>query len=145
MHWSQASIDFNGAASKLDAHWINTEIMSRPMEEWPGLLRADWRVMSKDSISFWLTAILCYNKLLKLFERRPIVDFASVVERQNAAMYLFGQFSSYISHNYTPHSSFQVLPNSHIPSVKFVCSFIHSYSRLEHCLQKERRPEFTYK
>ncbi len=101
--------------------------MSRPMEEWPGLLRADWRVMSKDSISFWLAAILCYNKLLKLFERHPIVDFASVVERQNAAMYLFGQFSSYISHNYTPHSSFQFYPiPTFPPSSLFVHSFIHT-------------------
>ncbi len=40
------------------------------------------------------------------------------------------------------------VPNSHIFYVEFISffrSFVHSYCRLEHFLEKERRAEFTYK
>ncbi len=65
------------SASKLDGHWINAAIMSRPWTlsvsgvnggvGWPGLRASAWWLegLSKDYISFWLTAILYYKKSLK--------------------------------------------------------------------------------
>ena len=62
------------SASKLDGHWINAAIMSRPWKlsfsggergvGWPGLRASPWWLegLSKDCISFWLTAILYYKK-----------------------------------------------------------------------------------
>ncbi len=63
------------SASKLDGHWINAAIMSRPASlgvnggvGWPGLRASAWWLegLSKDCISFWLTAIFYYKKSLKL-------------------------------------------------------------------------------
>ncbi len=106
--WSPASIDFNGAAlnsffqcSETRRSLDNAAIMSRPRTlsvsgmnggvGWPGLRASAWWLegLSKDCISFWLTAILYYKKslTLKLSELSPIADFASVVERQTAATY----------------------------------------------------------
>ncbi len=106
--WSPASIDFNGAAlnsffqcSETRRSLDNAAIMSRPRTlsvsgmnggvGWPRLRASAWWLegLSKDCVSFWLTAILYYKKslTLKLSELSPIADFASVVERQTASTY----------------------------------------------------------
>ncbi len=66
------------SALKLDGHWINAAIMSRPRTlsvsgvnggvGWPGLRASAWWLegLSKDCISFWLTAILYYKKSVTL-------------------------------------------------------------------------------
>ncbi len=78
--WSPASIDFNGAALNSFFQCVETRrsldnaaIMSRPRTlsvsgmnggvGWPGLRASAWWLegLSKDCISFWLTAILYYK------------------------------------------------------------------------------------
>ncbi len=109
---------------KLDGHWINAAIMSRTRTlsvsggEWRSglawLLLNYGRVCRKTASPFDWQRFYKKSLTLNLFERSPIADFASLVERQTAATYFLvfawqiaSQFSSYISHNYTPPSLFQ--------------------------------------
>ncbi len=63
------------------------------MEEWAGLdsglLRDDWRVCRKTASPFDWQQFCTIKKSLKLFELSPIAEFASVFERQTAAVFLW--------------------------------------------------------
>ena len=130
------------SASKLDGHWINAAIMSRPRTlsvsggewgvGWPGLRASAWWLegLSKDCISFWLTAILYYKESLKLFALSPIADFSSSVEIKTAATYFlifaWRNCLIFIIHFTQLYTTFLVSVLQSL--IFFFRSFIHSYN-----------------
>ena len=129
------------SASKLDGHWINAAIMSRPRTlsvsggewgvGWPGLRASAWWLegLSKDCISFWLTAILYYKESLKLFALSPIADFSSSVEIKTAATYFFDIcLAKLLDFHHTFHTIIHHIPCFSFTEFNFFFrSFIHSF------------------